>query len=235
MKCKYCGTDFIPNTRGRKNTGFCSKSCGEKWRYHNAVKIQPHNYARTCGFCGQRFLAKNEMKEYCSISCASKARMQTFQYTRVCPVCGESFQADNPGKIHCSDECSRRATRDREQEKRKKRRAITGDQKDNKLSLDKVYQEAKGICSICGLPVPKQCDRNDEWSRTRDHIIPISRNGSHTYGNCQLAHRICNSIKKQEGEGFHIDWASLFESNPDKWESKLIRLDELLCAEKAVS
>ena len=235
MVCQYCGAEFTPSSRGRKNTGFCSKSCGDKRRYHNTVKIWPRNYERTCQFCGQQFMAESEKREFCSASCASKARMEKFQYTRSCPVCGETFQADNPGKIHCSSECKRRATRDREQAKRKIRRTVTGDQKDNKLSREKIYQAANGICSICGLPVPRSCDRNDEWSRTRDHIIPISRNGIHAYSNCQLAHRICNSIKNQEGEDFHIDWASFFEANPDKWESKLIRLDNLLCIDKAAS
>lgn len=235
MECRYCGTDFTPNTKGRKNTGFCSKKCADNWRYHNVVKMRPRSHVRKCSLCGQQFLAENEKREYCSVSCSSKAKMQEFNVERTCSLCGEHFYAKNPAAIFCSDECSRKATRDREQAKRTIRRAVTGDHKDNKLSLDQIYEEANGICAICGLPVPQLCERNDEWSRTRDHIVPISRNGSHTYSNCQLAHRICNSIKKQEGEGFHIDWCSLFEANPDRWESKLIRLDEMLCAEKAVS
>jgi len=110
---------------------------------------------------------------------------------------------------------------------------MTGDYKENKLSLDKVYSDAEGQCSVCGLPVPIACDCNDVWSRTRDHIIPITLQGAHTYGNCQLAHRICNSIKKQRGEDFLIDWGLKFESDPGRWGPQLIHLDDLLHKEAA--
>jgi len=29
-----------------------------------------------------------------------------------------------------------------------------------------------------------------------DHVVPLSRGGLHEWGNVKLAHRICNSIKK---------------------------------------
>ena len=31
-----------------------------------------------------------------------------------------------------------------------------------------------------------------------DHIIPVSRGGTHTWDNVQLAHRYCNSIKSNK-------------------------------------
>ena len=228
MICRYCGTEFEPKKRGRKNTGFCSKHCGDRWRYHNSPKLSPPRYRHVCACCGRPYLTDRKEQQYCSVSCASRATMQDFHTERTCPICGKGFTATTPQTVYCSEECTRRATRDREQRKRRKRRTITGDHRERRLSLDRVYREAEGVCSICGLPVPCSCERNDGWSRTRDHIIPITTGGAHTYGNCQLAHRICNSIKKQEGEGFRIDWESKYESDPEKWGPKLIRLDDLL-------
>lgn len=41
-------------------------------------------------------------------------------------------------------------------------------------------------CGICGGKVTRQT-----WSL--DHVVPLSKGGSHTYGNVVLAHRSCNS------------------------------------------
>jgi 5-methylcytosine-specific restriction endonuclease McrA len=43
-------------------------------------------------------------------------------------------------------------------------------------------------CYLCG-----------EWmsihESSLDHVVPLSRGGSHTYANVKLAHRVCNSRK----------------------------------------
>lgn len=149
-----------------------------------------------------------------------------------CPICGSGFESDSKNRIYCSEECRHRAKRDREQDKRRRRRNLTGDQRGKALSIDRVYERDHGICGICGLPVPLCCDRNDGWSRTMDHIEPVMTGGEHSYGNCQLAHRICNCIKYRQGEGFAIDWQQMVESQPGKWNRRLIRLDSLLARER---
>lgn len=235
MICRYCGTEFEPKKRGRKNTGFCCKHCADNWRKHNVYDLLPRKYRAVCERCGAVFKTNNRGQRYCSCSCSARASRRTYRAERTCSVCGQTFTAITPNDVFCSEACRHRAKRDREQDKRRRRRAMTGDHREGKLSLDKVYADAEGQCSVCGLPVPLACDRNDVWSRTRDHIIPITLNGAHTYSNCQLAHRICNSIKKQEGEDFHIEWESKFESDPDRWGPKLIHLDDLLHEETATA
>ena len=151
---------------------------------------------------------------------------------KTCPVCGSEFESKSKNRMYCSDECRRRVKRDKEQDKRRKRRQLTGDQRGKDLSIDLVYERDNGICQICGLPVPLHCDMNDGWSRTMDHIDPVMTGGSHSYGNCQLAHRICNSVKYRAGGGFAIDWAREVEAHPGKWDRRLIRLDTLLARER---
>jgi 5-methylcytosine-specific restriction endonuclease McrA len=43
------------------------------------------------------------------------------------------------------------------------------------------------ICGICGLKIKSKFEL--------DHIIPLSRNGTHTLDNLQLVHPICNRTK----------------------------------------
>jgi 5-methylcytosine-specific restriction endonuclease McrA len=51
-----------------------------------------------------------------------------------------------------------------------------------------LYKRDKGICQLC----LKRCTREDA---SRDHVIPISEGGEHSYKNCVLAHLRCNSSK----------------------------------------
>lgn len=73
---------------------------------------------------------------------------------------------------------------------------------DRDITLLELFDRDKGICQICG----KRCDYHDYELRDKvfiagnfypsiDHIKPLSKGGSHTWDNVQLAHRQCNSIK----------------------------------------
>ena len=57
-----------------------------------------------------------------------------------------------------------------------------------RVSLDVLFERDKGICSLCH-------DRVKRSDASRDHVVPLSRGGDHSYQNCVLAHRRCNSRK----------------------------------------
>ena len=75
--------------------------------------------------------------------------------------------------------------------------------KDRRVWLMPLIKRDKNICALCGKP----CDLYDyditetgvmiagENYPSIDHIIPISKGGSHQWDNVQLAHRSCNRIK----------------------------------------
>jgi 5-methylcytosine-specific restriction endonuclease McrA len=52
-----------------------------------------------------------------------------------------------------------------------------------------VFERDKAICGICR----KLVDVNSNWEL--DHIVPLSKQGPHSYANIQLAHRRCNRSK----------------------------------------
>lgn len=67
------------------------------------------------------------------------------------------------------------------------------------ITLIKVYERDHGICQICGKPT----DWNDNsWGYggpnhpTIDHIVALANGGLHSWDNVQLAHGMCNSIKR---------------------------------------
>jgi len=71
----------------------------------------------------------------------------------------------------------------------KRRKALKRNAKRiERVSLDIVFARDRGICSLCHKKVKKE-------DASVDHIIPLSKGGDHTYQNCTLAHRKCNSSK----------------------------------------
>lgn len=75
---------------------------------------------------------------------------------------------------------------------------------DKDITLEKLFARDKGICSLCGT----ECNYTDCKTDDRgyfitgntypsiDHIMPLSKGGTHTWDNVQLAHFYCNSKKR---------------------------------------
>ena len=82
--------------------------------------------------------------------------------------------------IVISEENAQKQVEDRK--KKIKRRQFTSEERAT------VYNNAHGICEICGKFVPMN-------SFTVDHIIPISKGGTYEFSNLQLAHESCNLMK----------------------------------------
>lgn len=70
------------------------------------------------------------------------------------------------------------------------------------ITLRALYDRDGGRCQLCG----GLCDYDDFILRdgvtvvgnlypSIDHVVPLSRGGSHTWDNVQLAHKGCNCIK----------------------------------------
>ena len=69
---------------------------------------------------------------------------------------------------------------------------------DETITLRALITRDNGVCQICGKPTD-DCDiTNGHIGRmypTLDHIIPLSKGGTHTWDNVQLAHMHCNAGK----------------------------------------
>ena len=74
---------------------------------------------------------------------------------------------------------------------------------DKDISLSEVYRIDNGVCWLCG----KACDWDDCETTSEgyfiagnnypsiDHVVPLSKGGTHTMDNVRLAHRGCNTRK----------------------------------------
>ena len=117
---------------------------------------------------------------------------------RFCKRCGAFFYPKTANQIFCTLDCQRSLLHQIHDIKRKRR---VGENADD-IPLDEVYRKYNGICYLCG----GKCDFDDyEWVNghknvhgnypSREHVIPLSKGGSHTWDNVKLAHIRCNSSK----------------------------------------
>lgn len=58
-----------------------------------------------------------------------------------------------------------------------------------------IFERDEWICHICETLIDRHLRGDSWWRATLDHIIPLSRNGTHTYDNVAAAHWKCNMDK----------------------------------------
>lgn len=120
---------------------------------------------------------------------------------KCCPKCGSYFVKHGANR-NC-DDCRSISKSEQSRKKDIKRRSKIKDVcVDRDISLEKLYEMENGICYICG----KKCDYKDKVEingtiicgnsyPSIDHVVPLAKGGLHSWSNCRLACRLCNSKK----------------------------------------
>ena len=122
----------------------------------------------------------------------------------VCKNCGKEFCQMVTGynsHLYCSEACQKRWFNRKANEKRY--RKLMARQHDPDITLDKLFKRDGGICYLCG----RECDWTDGEQRdgtfvagdnypSIDHVVPVSKGGTHTWNNIKLACRRCNLMKR---------------------------------------
>lgn len=86
------------------------------------------------------------------------------------------------------------AVRAKYREDRARRRARLLNASLGPVSPSAIYLRDGGVCSICGFTVSQDTENNN-LRASLDHVVPLSRGGSHDESNVRLAHALCNSVK----------------------------------------
>ena len=126
--------------------------------------------------------------------------------THVCKNCGKEFCQMVTGynsDQYCSEKCQKRWYGRKARDKRDK--TLVSRLHDSDINIEKLFERDRGICYLCG----NACDWNDgAWIDgtfiagnnypSIDHVFPISKGGTHTWGNIKLACRRCNTLKRDQ-------------------------------------
>ena len=73
-----------------------------------------------------------------------------------------------------------------------RRRAIKNGVGSERINDIEIYERDKWVCQLCKKKVNKLLKYPEPLSPSLDHIIPLSKEGSHIRANVQLAHLKCN-------------------------------------------
>lgn len=224
-RCTDCGLIFT-RARGYKQRVVCpdcyEREISEQKAINDARREEKRKQAeqaradeyakdKICASCGGVFHSEQQRAKFCSKKCRTKDKInkklirdrektalrqleEAAKY-KVCACCGDVFHSIYESKIYC-DECAMKH-RNCDHRLRAKKYGVAYE---SGITLEKLIERDGNICQICG----EQCDKNDHsWSNgigslypTIDHIIAMANGGGHTWDNVQLAHAICNSVKR---------------------------------------
>ncbi|QOY37053.1 HNH endonuclease [Anaerobacillus isosaccharinicus] len=220
--CKQCGSIF---TSHRKNDIYCSVSCQATYRSNQTVEIKckqcGHTFAgkkglnycsdeckyetRICPQCSKKFKVPRNWvykKTFCSRKCQGRSEAK---HISTCENCSSEFTGrNNRMNKFCSRKCFYEKLGYEEHNVKRTnhlsdassiKRAIENGVEYEHIDVLEVFERDKWTCGICGDVVDDSLVYPDTMSASLDHIIPLSRGGSHTYENVQCSHLKCN-IKK---------------------------------------
>lgn len=183
LKCKKCNFVFDRSAQciRRSNSIIFCKNCNDKTKLIQKIL-----------FSLNRVISKR---------IRNKTSVYKVPEEKTCKECGLVFKSNNSIKKFCNKSCSKKMQKRNHNLKRN--RLLTINEFDTDISLYKLIKKFHSICCLCNKKINKKDyyrDKNGFFITgpnypTLDHIVPLSKGGSHTWENIQLAHHICNSIK----------------------------------------
>lgn len=204
MKCDNC-TKVNKHTKKRKIYIYTDKQREKRNMIRRLKRKEKLKNPIKCSKCGRLFIRNHGLQKLCD-SCnkdaIKKQYMQKLKKPVYCKECGILFLRKRGNQLYCSEKCKRKAEY-RIKEINRRYKLKENGRIDWNITLDKLIKRDKGLCKICGQAI----DINDYYYDDKgnfiagndypsiDHIRPVSKGGTHTWGNVQLAHRRCNSNK----------------------------------------
>ena len=137
---------------------------------------------------------------YCR-ACINAAARARFVYKpkhlgiKQCENCGGDFPFNKKQNLHCSAECAQATVNKRNWKHLQTRRARLKDAFVESFHSKEIYERDNWVCGICKESIDPAAKLPDQMSASIDHIIPISRGGTHERANAQAAHLFCNVSK----------------------------------------
>lgn len=202
LECVVCGNKFRPKTAYQKA---CCRECGDKLRLHNYTlrekKPKPlyiskkQLYKKTCIVCNKEFETYSKKQICCSKECLSlRHKKPPKQYDNICVWCGNTFKSKRVAKF-CSRSCMMKS---RDANILHHRPYKINNSKQNRIYRNKIGERDNWICNICGIFVDKSLKYPNPMSASLDHIIPLSKGGTHDENNVHISHLKCNCVIKRD-------------------------------------
>lgn len=192
LECKKCKHQFPRSAQlARKD---------KKLRCSNCIKIKSKVLIMKQELQTSLDIMIKEIKKNINKEVNNKINELELEY--ICQECGETFDSSRKGVKYCSDKCvNRHNTRTKELKRREK--ILKNGKVDKDITIEKLIKRDLNICYLCHA----DCDIDDFKINDKgsfvvgrkypsiDHVVPISKGGTHTWDNVRLSHHYCNTIK----------------------------------------
>jgi len=183
--------------RQRKEDGWIKREKAKKEKVKTATRC-------VCTVCGKDFMGKTKKSNKCSPECTIayhlKKQREKYKCEWVAPPplecreCGKMHQPvfGDKRELYCSDKCQKRSIK-RNAHHLRRRRLKDGFKQT--VYKSRIWKRDNYKCQICGKKVALKQKAPHPYSPSLDHIIPLSKGGTHEPKNIRLVHFICNSLK----------------------------------------
>lgn len=152
----------------------CLSLCESHYRKGRYV---PAAHQKTCTECGEGFIARNARRGICyGIACVRslrnrRAREQSWSQKY------RQRHGRPPGTVAAD---------------KRRDAALRGATVGGRFTSIQVFNRDGWVCGICGSEVDGSLKYPDPLSASLDHVIPVSKGGSHSLSNVQCSHLSCN-------------------------------------------
>lgn len=208
MRYDYVTCDRCRNTvkRGVRNKNDAAKYCSRACSFaHITLLSVERKSLRRIGKRRQKIL-KKAARELIKDSKqravkAEKDKINKERLNCVCKECGVDFkQRSHLGavELYCNN-CALENKRKERRVHRSRRRARIRGAKHEPIDPLLVFESSGWCCYICGIDTPKELRGTIKPRAPElDHVIPLSKGGSHTLDNVACCCRECNNIKADD-------------------------------------
>jgi hypothetical protein len=192
-------------SKGKPNS-WCKSCFKQDHRDKYKPKSGYSDEVRNCLECNKSYSPHQRRKSiFCSRLCKGKYRNQQLKIgllnskkVRACIACNKIIpKTARADKKYCSEECSSKL---RGRTMNVERRIRTSEPVLHFKRVD-IYERDNWTCQLCLKSVNPNLAFPDSMCASLDHVIPLSRGGSHKSSNVQLAHLRCNTSRGNKVEG----------------------------------
>lgn len=204
IRCVNCGTinSLTPHHIKQKGT-----SCRECKRTERVRTLEKERETKRQAKASKKEAERKEHEKRLTAQHVCKICGGTYTIASYMQSVGTKYERDSG---FCSATCRSKAVKINKAETKKRARASgkkyaskhyaraiqLGLPAEEGITLKKLITRDGLTCALCGLPCFYGGDSRADLYPSIDHIKPIHRGGGHTWDNVQVAHRICNSNKR---------------------------------------
>lgn len=199
-RCQGCASELLPPKNPKSPRKWCSDRC--RYRAYRKAKADPAPYAeRLCVRCGVNIDHRDIRSRHCGPRCRDRDQEgSVIGSVRDCAHCGQEFTPSKNPHIYCSKACRDRADLERNRAAYRSRGAVRrarerGARVGETFTHEQVFDRDGWICQLCLTPINWTLSGRDPLAPALDHIVPISKGGTHSLDNVWASHFGCNARK----------------------------------------